>query len=116
MYLATYDLNRGQSEFIDAALDLGWTRLSKNGNQLRKLPETTIRGQFPTRGDARTAFDTAVANAQATLGRPITVEKRMIVLYSEAETTSNKTAPVNPLFVGATELETCLEHQRNGVL
>jgi hypothetical protein len=87
-YLVTYDLRETSpdphGEFIRQSDARGWSPY-KWGPQSQKwlrLPNTTLVGDFATRDAAKAAFDEAKKATEGAIGQTVTVEKYILVAYS----------------------------------
>jgi hypothetical protein len=88
-YVITYDLKRTNpdphSELLKQSEKVGlkaWI-LASNGYWYR-LPNTTLVGSFVDRATAKAAFDAAVAATALEITIPVTVEKWVLVAYSDS--------------------------------
>jgi len=82
-------------------------------DDLFRLPNTTIWGEFVSKEAARTAFDNAQAAAEKKLGVKMTLEKRVVTRMSDFFVRSDKRKAPERQWTKASDLETCRAHQLN---
>ncbi len=88
-FLMSYDLRRTDppphAEFLKQATLQGWKVWILGSNDYwYHLPNTTLEGTFANRDNAKIAFDRAVDATAAVIKVPVTVEKFILVAYSQA--------------------------------
>jgi exonuclease I len=95
-YLASYDLKETNpdphSTFLAESRKRGWNYwVLSSSNTWYRLPNTTLVGNFDSMSAAEKALeDTRVATAAA-IGRAVTMEKWIIVGYSQSRFNSDVT-------------------------
>ena len=112
-YIASYDLTKGHSEFLAAALDEGWTYVFPVSGELFRLPNTTLWGNFADRTAAQAAFTRALDAAQMELGRRCKRTKSIIgPLPQGARVLSDVKKATEPEYtVEGDDFTTCRLHQ-----
>jgi hypothetical protein len=115
-YLVTYDFKVGATSqyrtFVLCAEPQGLLYVYRS-DDLFRLTNTTLWGEFATKENAKTAFDNAQAAAENKLGSKIILEKRMITRISDYFVRSDKRKAPEKQWMKASDLETCRAHQLN---
>ncbi|MBS0546140.1 MAG: hypothetical protein JSR24_00230 [Proteobacteria bacterium] len=115
-FLASYDIDstehNNHKAMVDAGASKGWTYvfLAPDG-KLNRLPDTTLWGVFADRTVALTAFIEAAKLANKQPKTRFKVEKLALTLFEQRAVASNKKKAPNPLLLGKSNIETCLNHQ-----
>ncbi|PST17954.1 hypothetical protein C7U61_16725 [Rhizobium sp. JAB6] len=99
LFIATYDLGEAHSPhsaFLKAAKSLGWEPWIKGSSEpkWRKLPNTTLEATFSDIDAAVTAFKAIKPAAERELGYSITIEKWIVIQYTEARFRSDETLTI----------------------
>jgi len=115
-YLVSYDLKetnpKPHKEFVLAAEKQGFLYVYK-ADDLFRLPNTTIWGNFTDKDAARDAFEHAKTAAEKKLGITIVLEKRTISKFSDFYIRSDRRKAAEAKWTGTTDFETCRKHQLN---
>ncbi|QQM29630.1 hypothetical protein JET14_15135 [Martelella lutilitoris] len=116
-YLVTYDFKDSASkqweEFVKCAELEGFIYVYNVGEELARLTNTTLWGEFENKTAAKAAFERAQAAAGKKIGRTITLEKRVITKMADVFVRSDKKKKPDSRWTKSTSFETCRAHQKN---
>jgi hypothetical protein len=94
-FLATYDLKETKPDphetFLEAAKPYGWEPWIKGSDKWYRLPNTTLWGTFDDKEKAIAALKATRADTEKEIGIKVTMEKWIVVQYSDSSFVSDVT-------------------------